>query len=483
MNDSKVGFFHDIKMLYRSLGLCVFIGIVSVFLMDLDNWGVNQTILIWFIASTFQVFRYFYLSKSNDREGWLLFVATLFFSSCFTWRDSGTLHFLSFLALFFIFLIQYLRVTRGQSNLLPKSYFVEMLKFPFVFIFRGFEFLFSDIGSAFKNENSKQSAKVVSVLIGFSIAVPIVIVFVLLLMSSDQRYENFVVTIFDIDIETFNRYCLVFAHFFTISAAMVKIVFYSEPSELKCSNESKLKLGAIESNIILSAINMVFLSYIVVQFSYLFGDDSIITTSGSDWVYSSYAKRGFYELLTVAILVVPMNLILDWLQRENSEKQRRFVRYGILVLSIFVGIISFSALHRMFLYINAYGLTEQRFYSVAIMLIIILFLGTVVCFLIRQRRHLISKVVIYQFLFITALLIAINPDGVIARTNLSYLKDNIGHDLYYLKSLSCDADSTFDKYYEIEGFQYYGCKKNKDDWRGWNLSRHMAFRDAVSDPG
>ncbi len=67
-------------------------------------------------------------------------------------------------------------------------------------------------------------------------------------------------------------------------------------------------VGSIEVGIVLGLLDLLFLSFVVVQFRYLFGGASLVEAS-STLTYAEYARRGFFELVAVATLVLPLLLL------------------------------------------------------------------------------------------------------------------------------------------------------------------------------
>jgi hypothetical protein len=61
-------------------------------------------------------------------------------------------------------------------------------------------------------------------------------------------------------------------------------------------------VGFIETMIVLGAVDLLFLFFVIVQFRYFFGGQANISAAG--YTYSEYARRGFGELVTVAVLAL-----------------------------------------------------------------------------------------------------------------------------------------------------------------------------------
>ncbi len=74
---------------------------------------------------------------------------------------------------------------------------------------------------------------------------------------------------------------------------------------------------------------------------YLFGGADLVQSSVG-LTYSEYARRGFFELLAVAALVLPVILGVHWLLRDATRGlQRTFTFFaGLFLLLLFVVIAS-----------------------------------------------------------------------------------------------------------------------------------------------
>ena len=90
-------------------------------------------------------------------------------------------------------------------------------------------------------------------------------------------------------------------------------------------------LGPVELGIVLGLLNLLFLAFVIVQFRYLFGGAELVRVSTS-LTYAEYARRGFFELVWVAALLLPIVLTIDWLARLDSPRQSRvyLVLAGVL---------------------------------------------------------------------------------------------------------------------------------------------------------
>jgi hypothetical protein len=200
--------------------------------------------------------------------------------------------------------------------------------------------------------------------------------------------------------------------------------------------QPKPRLGVTEVATTLAVVDLLFLAFVLVQLRYLFGGQGLVKAR-VHLTYAEYARHGFFELLAVAVLVFPLLLAVDYLTR-GMERRARLVHALSGVLILLVLVVMASALERMRLYQREYGLTELRVYATGV----ILWLGCVFVLLgataLRGRRRAFASGVVLAGFVATLALNVINPDALIARTNLA--RPNA--DIAYVSQLSADAVPT-----------------------------------------
>jgi hypothetical protein len=193
------------------------------------------------------------------------------------------------------------------------------------------------------------------------------------------------------------------------------------------------RLGVVEVTVVLGALNVLFLAFVLVQLRYLFGGHALVEAR-THLTYAEYARHGFFELVVVAALVLPLVLAADWIVRRDAV----VVRVLSAVLIALVLVVMASALQRMRLYEQVYGLTELRIYATGI----IIWLGAVFAWfavtVLRRRRAQFPVGVLLLGFAATLALNVLSPDALIARTNL----DRPKVDVAYVGRLSDDAVPT-----------------------------------------
>src|SRR6185295_6990389 len=77
-------------------------------------------------------------------------------------------------------------------------------------------------------------------------------------------------------------------------------------------------LGLTEVATALGALVLLFAAFVAVQLRYFFGGDALVqATAGMR--YADYARRGFFELVTVSVLVLPVLLSANALLRRDKQ--------------------------------------------------------------------------------------------------------------------------------------------------------------------
>lgn len=286
------------------------------------------------------------------------------------------------------------------------------------------------------------------VLRGLLLALPVLLIFTVLLTSADLIFADYVdevlsLNIFDRIGEWLWRGTLILLLTGLLSGglalALTRRANEEEQSGLEKSLSSLprlLSIGFIETSTILVLVNMLFTAFVAIQFTYLFGGATNVTEAG--YTFADYARRGFFELLTVAILTMLLILGLNWLTRRESKAQiRLFNGLGSVLIGL-VLVMLVSAWRRMVLYEAAFGYTELRL----LVYVCMAWLGlTLVWFWLtlwlRPDRFAIGALVAVMGFVMTLNLI--NPDTFIARQNLDRYVATGDLDAVYLANLSDDA--------------------------------------------
>ncbi len=207
--------------------------------------------------------------------------------------------------------------------------------------------------------------------------------------------------------------------------------------------------------------------------------------------YSAYARRGFFELVTVATLLLPLLLALHWMLRAERPQQERLFRVlaGVLIGLLYV--VMLSALQRMWLYTVEFGLTELRLYTTVFMgWLAVVFLLFILTVLRGQRERLALGALVAGYATL-GLLLALNPDALIVRTNVGRVPEATRpFDSRYVVSLSADAVPPLvalldqmppdDRCQVATAVLRQWSPPEQSDWRTWNWGRWQAWRTVAA---
>ena len=244
-------------------------------------------------------------------------------------------------------------------------------------------------------------------------------------------------------------------------------------------------LGWGESVTVLALVNLLFGSFILIQGAYLFGGRDTLERSGLS--FAEYARRGFFELVTVACLTVGLLWALALVAQRNDARQRRlFNLASVAMVLLMLGMLASAAL-RMWLYEQAFGFTLLRLLTHSFMGWLASILLLFVVALLRDRMRLFSMgLPAAAAAFILALNL-LNPDALIVRENVARYQATGDLDTYYLATLSPDAAPALVaalpqlgparaplEAHLLEQSAELATMAAHDGWPGWNLGRARA---------
>ncbi len=398
--------------------------------------GISFFLYVLLIVVGLFIITIFYDEQINRRTLWLL-LPLFFFSAMIFVRSSFLLSFLNVVAsLLLLLLITEVSFGDKLRNFLIGDY-LKIFFIPFKFI-RSLSNKLSELFSLGKvNKDQKVFTSVVK---GILISLPVIFIFLLLFSSADLIFQKYISSLinFDFESETIIRSMIVLISSIIFMGAY-SYTFRENKNQIdKEENDDHKSIGHIESSILLGSVNLLFFIFIIIQLTYLFGGESAISLQG--FTYAEYARRGFFELIAVAII----SLLLLIVTERNLARKDTIHRLGFkimsTVLTLEVILIMASAFTRLSLYEEAYGFTILRLYSHAfiILLAVIFFIFLYKIYKDKRESAFAFRVFISIILFLTIMNL-LNPDVFIARRNIERYASTGKLDVDYLSSLSSDA--------------------------------------------
>lgn len=328
--------------------------------------------------------------------------------------------FINFLAASFVFLLfMYLMVTVSGAEPFGRHFVVNILQGVFVRPFMSFVNEFTGMSSVFKGK--KNAKNILLVLIGLVCAVPLTVAVAVLLMSSDDIFEDLMMN----SIKNIPRFSftLIPEIFFAVPISMYlfgALASTEKPAPAERMGEPDYRgLPPIVGYVAVSPICAFYLFYLGIQTSRIFGEN---LSSSSD--YSDFARRGFFELFAIAIINLAVIVILQTFTRRLSDDKKppMLKIYTVILCISTLGIIA-TALVKMFMYINRLGVTLLRVYTSWFMLLLALIFIVVIITQFRDFRF--WKAIFASFAVMFFVLCFADVDGQIARYNINAYQNGV----------------------------------------------------------
>ncbi|MDE7244447.1 MAG: DUF4173 domain-containing protein [Oscillospiraceae bacterium] len=135
---------------------------------------------------------------------------------------------------------------------------------------------------------------------------------------------------------------------------LFSLLYFAAHTETKTAEEKTRKAhDSLSAAILLDALNLLYLFFLAVQSTALFGNRAYLERAGIS--FAEYARSGFFQLAGLAGLNIAVILAVNWLCRED-----RYLRLAASILVGLTAVLLVSAAWRMTLYVSVYGLSFKR---------------------------------------------------------------------------------------------------------------------------
>ncbi len=300
---------------------------------------------------------------------------------------------------------------------------IDYLKALFVLPFAAFGSLFTAIFTGKKGGKAFRR-----LLLGIAIAI-IPTAIVLSLLSYDAGFTKLMDKIFDFD------FADVWSHFVSLNLAIPLSAFgyglFISASKNNCKDKitaescskasEKIKFAPIIT--VLAAtlpILAVYVVFFISQWKYYISGFTGVLPKG--FVYSEYAREGFFQLCTVSIInLVVIALVMSFSKRK-AKAESVAVKILCILYSLATLVLISTALAKMIMYINIYGLTPKRVYAAWFEIVLaIVFLLVILKQFIPKFNVIITSLALLVVCF--SVLALANTDGIIADYNVDKYLD------------------------------------------------------------
>ncbi len=350
--------------------------------------------------------------------------------------------FIHFFAAFYCICAYSLFLYTGYGNHNPQNFSrlfpLDFLKALIVAPFKSL----NDLGKGLVANGKLNTRPILKMLLGIIITV-IPTAIIVLLLSYDSDFTDLLEKIFDFNIGK------IFSHAgsFILGIPIGMYIYGGFISAVDKKNST----GSSEENVTktlstfkfvpqltaLSAIIPILAVYVLFFISqWKYYVSGFVGVLPDEFNYAQYARQGFFQLCTVSVINFILICLIGLLVKRKNKKPSVIERVLSVLLSLSTLILIATALAKMFMYIDIYGLTPKRVYATWFMLVlaVIFVLATVKQFATKLPLILISScvaVVMFSFLAFA------QTDKIIAEYNVDrYIDGTLDNvDVTMLKSL------------------------------------------------
>lgn len=273
------------------------------------------------------------------------------------------------------------------------------------------------------------------------IIVALLVVFGSLLRAADPIFAS-LLAIPHFDIGLFISHLLVIGFFAWVFTGWSRGAFISPATASRPPERLPITLGMTDMTAALVTLDVLFALFVIAQLGWLFGGEAFLQAR-TGLTAAQYARRGFFQMVFVVLLVVPLLMATRALRTPGAASTRRHTQLAIPMVVLVLAMIASAAL-RMRLYVQYFGLTSERFYTLAIMAWLAFVLVWLAATTLRgEERRFVGGAVIAGFITLLVLNVIV-PDRIVARTNVARAQGatpagGSSLDIAYLSTLGGDA--------------------------------------------
>ncbi|MEP6495155.1 MAG: DUF4173 domain-containing protein [bacterium] len=250
---------------------------------------------------------------------------------------------------------------------------------------------------------------------GGLIVTAVLLVFGSLLRSADPIFAS-LVALPSLDVPSLLGHLFLIGFFGWVFAGWARSGLAINPDARRAPDGMPFALDLFDVTTTLTSLNVLFAAFVATQLGWFFGGERFLQAR-TGLTVASYARQGFFQMLCVVALVVPLLVATRAALRPGRELARRHTLLSLPIVAL-LGAIVVSAMLRMKLYVHYYGMTPDRFYPVVVMLWLAAVLVWLAATVLRGwGRPFVAGSLVSGLVTLAALNIA-DPDMIVARINV-----------------------------------------------------------------
>ena len=316
------------------------------------------------------------------------------------------------------------KVEEGFSDWVFVDYFKVLFLLPFCSL--------GSIFHALSNKATKKGSQfVINIITGIAIAIiPTIIVF--LLLSYDDGFIKIIKDLFDFNFDNIANtiLCLMW----TVPLATYGFSLYTSSAQRKLRDKVSADtcgqlfkdlhvLPQVTAAVTVIPILFLYVVFFVSQWQYyISGFTGVLPETFS---YAQYARQGFFELCAVSVINLVIIIAISTLIKRKKDGSPIVLKVVTTIFCLCTLILISTAVSKLVMYIEYYGLTPMRIYAMWLMILIGL------AFLIIAIGQFVKKVKVVALCFSIAVvmfsgLAVCNVNALCAQYNVDmYLAGNL----------------------------------------------------------
>ena len=331
----------------------------------LSTLGLGASIYVVLYVASLLIYAGLKSVKAN-KESMILSVLMILLSLSFTVFYNHSLN--VFMQIAMNFMLIYLPVTifnklikKETSALILYDYINALVFIP---IYYATSFWLCMFSKKEKTAQNKKTKYFMHIFLGLLIGTPFIVIVIFLLSSADATFNKIFENLFTLNINISKDFVTaiwslpmatyLYALIYGSSVIDNSKYFNMDKFNQSLDNAATIpRLSIYTVNVIICCFYVLFIGIQAVYFIDIAGG-----SLPDGFTYSDYARRGFFELLTVALINIVFIVVAKVLSIKHENN--KYMRIHIILNSILTFALIFVAFAKMYLYISTYGLTALR---------------------------------------------------------------------------------------------------------------------------
>jgi hypothetical protein len=327
--------------------------------------------------------------------------------------------------------------------------------------------------------------------VGVIVSIPVIVGVTSLLISADRGFADVMEHIRGIlNFETFGRYlielligvpvaCYIYGSAFGNGHDRYADCMTKADADASLASAHRIPLAAVRPGLII--LTALYVLFFVAMGAYLFS--AFRGDLPSAYTYAEYARRGFFELCGVSAINLMIIAFVYLFAKRGAGEYPKSLRALTAAISSMTILLILTAASKMLLYVETYGLTRLRVYTLWFMLLMLCVFAVIALWHIRPFNA--GRPIAIAFAVLTLCFFFANPDGLIAKYNveryeagalksvdtqtLIYMSDAVVPYLVRLRENAEDSQVRVDARVALRERESLATYYDEPSWRGWNL--------------